>query len=256
MNRSLPNMIPKVIHYCWFGGKPLPPLAKKCISSWQRVMPDYEIKRWDESNYNFKKNAFMMCAYEQKKWGFVPDFARIDIIYKYGGIYLDTDVEVIKSFNNLLKYPAFCGFESEHFVALGLGFGAEKGNEIIKQLMTPYEEKTKWENDDFIASPILQTQFLSENYNLRKDNTRQSLISMEVFPKSYFCPMDHITGKITITEDTFSIHHYMASWCTPASRKRGKIYKFLARYFGKKTADIVRKIWHKIKNNVGNFKQS
>ena len=225
------NMIPKIIHYCWIGGKPLTPLAEKCIASWRRVMPDYEIKRWDESNYNFKKNAFMTNAYGQKKWGFVPDYARLDIIYNYGGIYFDTDVEALKPFDEFLKYPAFCGFENKYFVALGLGFGAEKGNKIIRELMQTYEntnfkisddilkrtsfytkmQARKWQQEKCVPSPILQTQFLTENYGLKQNNTRQSLEGIEIFPSSYFAPKNKANLPIR-TNNAYSIHWYAASW--------------------------------------------
>ena len=224
-------MIPKIIHYCWLGGKPLTPLAKKCVESWQRIMPDYEIKCWNESNYDFKKNKFMANACRQKKWGFVPDYARLDIIYNYGGIYFDTDVEVLKPFDEFLKYPAFCGFESKYFVALGLGFGAEKGNKIIKEMMSVYEnadfkiddkfikqaslytqvQAGKWQKAGLIPSPIVQTQFLTKNYGLKQDNTRQTLDSMEIFPSSYFAPKNNANLPIK-TDSAYSVHWYAASW--------------------------------------------
>ncbi len=225
------NSIPKVIHYCWFGGKPLTPLAQKCIASWRRVMPDYEIKRWDESNYDFQKNTFMANAYKQKKWGFVTDYARLDIIYNYGGIYFDTDVEVLKPFDEFLKYPAFCGFESKYFIAWGLGFGAQKGNKIIKELMLKYEnsdfkinenilkqtsfytkiQANKWQKGGCVPCPILQTQFLTENYGLKQNNTRQSLDGMEIFPSSYFAPKNNANLPIK-TDTAYSVHWYEASW--------------------------------------------
>jgi len=224
-------MIPKIIHYCWLGGKPLTPLAEKCVDSWRRLMPDYEIKRWDESNYDFNKNKFMANACRQKKWGFVPDYARLDIIYNYGGIYFDTDVEVLKPFDEFLKYPAFCGFESKHFVALGLGFGAEKGNKIIKEMMSVYEnmnfkiddkfikqsslytkiQADKWQREGLIPSPLVQTQFLTKNYGLKQNNTRQSLDGMEVFPSSYFAPKNNANLPIK-TDSAYSVHWYAASW--------------------------------------------
>ena len=128
-------MIPKIIHYCWFGGNEIPENDKKCIESWKKYCPDYKIIRWDESNYDYKKNSYMREAYEAKKWGFVPDYARLDIIYNYGGIYLDTDVELLKSLDEILDCEGFFGFESENLVNLGLGFGAVKGNEIIRDMM-------------------------------------------------------------------------------------------------------------------------
>ena len=123
-------MIPKIIHYCWIGNKPLPPLAKKCIASWQRVMPDYEIKRWDETNYDFKKNEFMANAYAQKKWAFITDVVRLHALVNYGGIYMVTDVEVLKPLDDLLKYEAVSGFESEEDIPTGL-MGSIKGHPLF-----------------------------------------------------------------------------------------------------------------------------
>ena len=259
-------MIPKIIHYCWLGGKPLTPLAQKCVDSWRRVMPDYEIKRWDESNYNFQKNKFMANAYMQKKWGFVPDYARLDIIYNYGGIYFDTDVETLKPFDEFLKYPAFCGFESEHFIALGLGFGAERGNKIIKDLMQPYENMnfnlddniiklgtlyTKidikdWCNRGLALSPIVQSQRLVKKYGLKQNNTRQSLECMEVFPSSYFCPRNEYYIPIK-TKNAYSIHHYAGSWAPLSEQIKWKIIKYLRVYIGNKPVEFLLNTKRKIK---------
>ena len=134
-------MIPKIIHYCWFGGESLPESAIKCINSWKKFCPDYEIIRWDESNYDVTKNVYMKEAYEAKKWGFVPDYARLDIVYNYGGIYMDTDVELLKPLDDLLGCNAYMGVEKPGIVALGLGFGAEKGNSVIGDLLEEYNDK-------------------------------------------------------------------------------------------------------------------
>ena len=245
-------MIPKIIHYCWIGKKPLPPLAKKCIASWQRIMPDYEIKLWNEENYNFRKNPFMQNAYRQKAYAFVPDYARLDIIYNYGGIYLDTDVEVLKPFDEFLKYPAFCGFESKDFVALGLGFGAQKGNKIIKQLMRPYEtmdfslnddilkqaslysktEAEKWQKEGLVPSPLLQTQILSQDFGLKQNNTRQSLEGMEVFPSAYFAPKNEVNLPIK-TKQAYSVHWYASSWLPWYYKIYFSLKKFASKILGK-----------------------
>lgn len=208
-------MIPKKIHYCWIGGNPLPKSAKKCIASWKKYCPDYEIIEWNETNYDFTKNQYMKEALEAKKWGFVPDFARLDIIYQHGGIYLDTDVEIVKSFDPLLKNKGFAGFESEENVNFGQGFGAEPGNKVIKELMDSYE-KLRFKNDDgslnMIASPKLNTDTLVE-LGLKQDNTKQELIGcFSIYPIEYFCPKAYIDGVIRKTENTFSIHHFDASW--------------------------------------------
>ena len=132
-------MIPKKIHYCWFGNNPLPEKDRKCIESWKKYCPNYEIIRHDENNYDISKNKYMKQAYESKKWGFVPDYARLDIIYNEGGIYLDTDVELTKNLDELLKYDAYMGFEDDIHVSPGLGFGAIKHHEGIKKLyVKPY----------------------------------------------------------------------------------------------------------------------
>ncbi|MBQ4494028.1 MAG: glycosyl transferase [Elusimicrobiaceae bacterium] len=263
-------MIPKIIHYCWIGNKPLPALAKKCIKSWQRVMPDYEINRWDETNYNFKKNKFMAQAYAQKKWGFVPDYARLDIIYNYGGIYLDTDVEVLKRFDEFLTYPAFCGFESEHFVALGLGFGSCKGNKVIKELMKPYENLDftledfivkqaslytainvgKWQKEGCVPSPLLQTQNLIKICGLKQQDKRQSLQGLEVFPTKYFCPRNQFNIPVK-TPVAYSVHWYNASWLPWYYRAYAKLTKLLFKILGKNFIYLY-KIKHKC-DDIKNF---
>lgn len=214
-------MIPKKIHYCWVGGKPLPPLAQKCIKSWKKYCPDYEIIEWNETNYDFTKVPYMKEAYEAKKWGFVPDYARLDIIYHHGGIYLDTDVELIKPLDELLKLKGFAGFEESNNVALGLGFGAEAGNQIIKQLMESYNE-LHFRNSDgslnMIPSPQLNTKVLVAN-GLVRNNSYQSVGSMTIFPVEYFCPKSFYNGIIRKTKNTFSIHHFAASWYTEEQKK-------------------------------------
>lgn len=209
-------MIQKKIHYCWVGGNPLPESAKKCIQSWKKHCPDYEIIEWNESNYDFTKNEYMKEALEAKKWGFVPDYARLDIIYRYGGIYLDTDVEIIKSFDDFLQYEGFAGFETDQYVALGLGFGATKGNPIIKELMRSYEAiHFRKENGELnlIASPELNTDTL-EKIGLQRNGMKQKINNFVFLPSDYLCPKSFNDGFIRITENTHSIHHYDASWFT------------------------------------------
>ena len=137
-------MIPKKIHYCWLGNNPLPPLAKKCIATWRKYCPDYEIIRWDESNYDFSTHPYMKQAFDARKWGFVPDYARLDIVHKCGGIYLDTDVELIRPLDDLLNNKCFMGFETAFSVALGLGFGAEAGHEMLQKMIPRYIKEGKY----------------------------------------------------------------------------------------------------------------
>lgn len=237
-------MIPKVIHYCWFGGNPLPPLAQKCIDSWKKYCPDYEIIEWNESNYDITKNNYMREAYEAKKWGFVPDYARKDIIYEYGGIYLDTDVEIVKSFDDLLSNKAFFGMEKPGQVALGLGFGAEKGNELIRELRDIYIGKSfKNEDGTLNLTPCTEyeTPMLIER-GLAKNNEHQVVCGVHIYPTEYFAPKDGYQADTVITENTHSIHYYNLSWATPYMKFRAKVYWRIKKIFGDGFAEKVRSI--------------
>lgn len=216
-------MIPKTIHYCWVGGNPLPESAKKCIQSWKKYCPDYEIIEWNESNYDFTKIPYMKEAYEAKKWGFVPDYARLDIIYTHGGIYLDTDVEIVKSFDPLLELQGFAGFQDENYVALGLGFGAEAGNPVIKCLMGSYEGLSFLKADgspDVTPSPQINTDTLVNCFGLTPNGTYQELKGFTFFPPEYFCPKSFTDGVVRKTKNTYSIHHFDASWFSDEKKKQ------------------------------------
>ncbi len=211
-------MIPKVIHYCWVGGTPKPESVIHCIDSWKKHCPDYEIVEWNEENYDFSKNIYMKQAYDAKKWGFVPDYARLDIVYEHGGIYLDTDVEIIKNLDELLNQEAFFGFESstdkEHYINCGQGFGASPHNDFIGELRDSYNTIEFLKNDgsiDLTPSPKLNTE-LFRKLGVALDNRMQIVNGITVYPSDYFCPKNFETGKTRITSRTLSIHHFTASW--------------------------------------------
>lgn len=240
-------MIPKVIHYCWFGKKPLDDKSKKCIKSWKKYCPDFEIKEWNESNYDITKNKYMYQAYKSNKWGFVPDYARLDIIYNYGGIYLDTDVEIIRPLNELLLQKGFCGIENgTQYIALGLGFGAEKNDVTIKLLLDSYEQLSFLKNGkpDLTPAPVINAAVLKDLY-LKSENEITKCGTLTVYPSEYFCPINMQTGKLEKTNNTYSIHHYAASWESRRNKFRGKVYRFVNRHFGQKIANYVRKLFGK-----------
>lgn len=221
-------MIPKTIHYCWFGGNPKPKSVIKCINSWKKYCPDYEIIEWNEDNYDISSNRYMKEAYEAKKWGFVPDYARVDIIFNHGGIYLDTDVQIIKNFDPLLNDSAFFGFEDDgdvrFHIALGLGFAAEKGNQLVKNIMDSYKDLS-FSNPDgslnLIPSPQLNTKvFVEKGFLL--NNSKQKIDGIMVYPGDYFDPKNYYSGLLNITKNTYSIHHYDASWFEDDDRKKLK----------------------------------
>lgn len=208
------KMIPKKIHYCWFGGAPLPKSAKNYIASWKKYCPDYEIIQWDESNIDIGKSNFMKEAYENKKWAFVSDYARYKTIYENGGIYLDVDVEAVKSFDSLLKNKVFMGFEGREYVNSGLGFGAVKGSAALKSIIDIYDGisfNAHKDNLNEITTPVLVTNFLKSN-GLIQNGELQKVASVTILPEDYLCPKNPLTRLVNITDNTFSIHHYDASW--------------------------------------------
>lgn len=225
-------MIPKKIHYCWFGGNPLPDSAKSCIASWRKFCPDYEIIEWNEENYDVTKNPYMQEAYANKKWSFVSDYARLDIIYHCGGVYLDTDVELLKPIDSLLELEGFMGFEDGKQVALGLGFGAVPENTAVKRILDMYEEISFHHPDgsmNLTPGPVLWTQALMR-CGLIQNNERQRIEGVEIFPTDYFCPMNFKTGKKCLSPRSYSIHWYDSSWYDPALQYQKKLNWKLNRF--------------------------
>lgn len=238
--------IPKVIHYCWFGHGEMPRLAQKCIDSWKKKCPDYEIICWNEDNFDLTQNEYMRQAYEAKKWAFVSDYARLKILYDHGGIYLDTDVELLKPLDALLQNKGYMGFDEKGIVATGLGFGAEKGNPIIEAFLKDYDDISFVLPDgsfDLTPCPDRNTATLKR---LGMDTTVQSQTFMDTvfLPREYLCPMDYYTGKKTITKNTYSIHHYCASWTSPVTKRTTMVKRII----GVKMYDkLYGKFLHKLK---------
>ena len=226
-------MIPKKIHYCWFGGNEKPKSVKKCIDSWKKYCPDYEIIEWNESNFNIYENGYTKLCYENKRWAFLSDYARLKVIYDNGGIYFDTDVEVVKSFDDLLDCDAFFGFENEKYVASGLGFGACKNNNIVKQMINEYLMlNINDKSFEYIGCPILNTRVLVNN-GLVKNGKYQILEDCKVLPKEYLNPFDDSTGRLNKTDKTYSVHWYMKSALNKKQILRSKITRPFHRIFGK-----------------------
>ena len=215
LKNTIEPIIPKVIHYCWFGGIEIPDQYKRWMETWEKHCPDYQIKRWDESNYDIRKNKFIQQAYEKKKWAFVSDYARLDIIYKYGGIYLDTDVELLKSLDDLLYNNSFCGFETKEYVNFGLGYGSVKGNPIIKEMINVYDGMSFINDDGSLnekTCPTIQTAVLEKN-GLIRDGSYQDINGVTVLPEIILCPLSVWTRNYSSEiSKSYMIHHFAASW--------------------------------------------
>lgn len=227
-------MIPKKIHYCWFGGKELPDIAKKCISSWKEYCPDYEVFQWDESNCDLDCMPYVQEAYESKNWAFVSDVIRLLVVYAHGGIYLDIDVEVIKSFDELLVYDSFWGFESKKFVAPGLGFGAVAKSNLLRQLIESYKEMHFILQDgtyNKIPCPHIYTKIFSK-IGFQINGKTQRIDNNILLSTEYLCPLDYKTLKCKITPNTFSIHLFNASWLDEKEKENQKKYKKIIQRYG------------------------
>lgn len=224
-------MIPKKIHYCWFGRGEKPKLAKKCIESWKKYCPDYEIIEWNEDNFDVNSNAYTKMCYEQKKYAFLTDYLRLIIIQKYGGIYFDTDVEVVRSFDPLLNDGAFLGFETDEYVNTGEGFGAEANHPLVQQMIREYDQVLDGKHG-IKGCPHLNTEALIK-HGLQQNGKIQRIGSAMIYPVEYFNPYDDPTGILSKTENTYSIHWYGKSWLDKKTIFRSKVMKPVHRILGK-----------------------
>lgn len=249
-------MIPRKIHYCWFGGKPLNRLGEKCLKSWKKYFPDYEIIEWNENNFDFNCCRYVKEAYEAKKWAFVSDYARYKILYEQGGIYFDTDVEVIRSFEDILEKGAFMGCENPTIeqgnkLNPGLGCAVAPGLEFYREVLDDYEKSSFYHDDGSmnLYTIVERTTDLLKQHGLVNTLEIQQVAGINIYPAEYFCPINMDTGKLVITKHTHSIHRYAASWVDDYSRFRGKIYNIIRRYLGEKFTLKIRKIFGR-KNNL------
>ena len=238
--------IPKVIYYCWFGRGKLPALAEKCINSWKKYCPEYDIVCLCEDNFDIAENRYAREAYEAKKWAFVSDYARLKVLYEHGGIYLDTDVELIKPLDELIKDTGYMGFDDKGIVATGLGFACEKGNPLIGAFLKDYDDIPFVLPDgtyDMTPCPDRNTETLKA-LGMDLEAKDQIFMGIHMLPEEYLCPMKYYTGKKIITENTYSIHHYCASWTTRTAKRT----LFFKRILGVKLYNtLYGKFLHKFK---------
>ena len=233
-------MIPKVINYCWFGKKEKDEIFYKCLESWKKYLPDYEIKEWNEENFDVTQNDYMREAYEEKKYAFVSDFARIKIIYDNGGIYFDIDVEILKNMDEIIRKGAFIGCELVSEISTGLGFGAEKNNYMVGKMLEQYNNLHFKTNNGLNMTPCPKYNtkpFVENGWKLNQEI--QKIKDMYVYPTEYFSPFNYITGQTIITEKTYTYHHSNASWLPDYEKKLLNIKKNLVNLLGTKIGKAV-----------------
>jgi len=244
--------IPHVIHYCWFGGKPLSDLAKKCIESWKKYCPDYQIVKWDESNTDLNSCNYVKEAYEAKKWAFVSDFVRFQVIYEQGGLYFDTDVQLIKPIDEILDKGPFMSIESypglfvggNDFILLnpGQGIAAEKGNPFYAEVLD-YYKTIHFTTETTVGMHV--TSLMLER-GLKSENCYQNVCGINIWPKDFFNPINPNSGKLEITDNTVSIHHYEGTWVDGKTKFIEKSFRLIYRVLGEKGAANMKRIFRKL----------
>lgn len=237
-------MIPKKIHYCWFGKSEMPSREKRCVASWKKFMPDFELVLWNENNFDVNSTIFTRQAYGFKKFAFVSDYVRLYALLHEGGIYLDTDVEIVKPFHDFIKYNAFGSFETPNVIQTGV-LGSVPNSELINKLFELYKNK-KFVQEDGTLNQTPNTKILTDlllEEGLLLNNQRQSLPSFELFPTDYFCPINQATQEIIVTENTYCIHYLSGSWLPKKDRYTRTLKVFLGKIFGFKAVGKFRNLF-------------
>lgn len=247
MSKS-PQKIPKIVHYCWFGNNEKPPIVEKCIRSWKKHLSDYEFIEWNESNVDLQQNRYAQEAYQLKKFAFVSDYVRVKALYEYGGIYLDTDVEVYKSFNDLLHQESFWGFEQENYIATST-IGAAPNNKLISEFLKLYRNRAFINKDgrlNDLTNVAMITKML-EGYGLVRNGKFQMIQSVAtVYPQTFFSPFDYINCRKLNTTDTYTIHHFYKSWLPWDARVKGNLKLIVASLIGGNNIARIRKLVTKV----------
>ena len=209
-------MIPRIIHYCWFGGNPLPKSAQRCIASWRKFMPDCEIREWNEQNFDVNTHPYTRAAYAAGKYAFVSDFARYKILEEWGGIYFDTDVEAVAPISDLLQLGAFMGLEDAQppTVSSGLVMAVEAHHPIIQEMLDFYDAQAKEDATAMLDTGIVVSGMteIFVHHGFVRENRYQEVAGISLYPSEYFDPMDNATGRIKQTPNTRTIHRYDRTW--------------------------------------------
>lgn len=244
-------MIPKVIHYCWFGGKPLPPLAEKCVASWRKYLPDYEIRRWDETNFDVEAHPYTRDAYAAGLYAFVSDYARFKILFENGGVYFDTDVEVIRPMDDVIAAGPFMGFESDGHgspiaVAPGLGLAAEAGMSLYAEILKRYDDMPFYDvegnRNPYSMIPMVSELLVSKG--LKGGVGIENVEGISVYPQEWFNPFEDTTGRLKKTTNTRTIHWYSKSWMPKESFIMLWAKRMARRLFG---VDVVARLGRIVK---------
>lgn len=243
-------MIPKIIHYCWLSDDPFPLTIEKCVNSWGKYLPDYEFVLWDKKRFDISSNIWVRQAYEKKKYAFAADYIRLYALYTYGGIYLDSDVQVLKTFDDLLELPYFLGQDSQGSFEAAV-IGCEKNCTWVKHCLKYYDDRLFIDDcnrSDITTLPFIMQRIIQNIYNIITFNrSMQSNYKLDnnlyLFPFDFFCCKRSSDGGLVITENSYTIHHFSMSWRSPLSVILTKMKRLFVRVFGENWINVVLEIF-------------
>lgn len=242
---NLVSLIPKIIHCCWFGSQEPSAQMNDCIESWKKYLPDYQIKIWNEHNLDFSECRYAQEAFKLQKWAFLSDYVRLRVLHEEGGIYFDTDVEVLKIFDDFLELPAFIGFESPEALCTAV-IGSEKGGRWVDRLINLYKSRRFVDDSgeiDYTTNVKFITEVCVSEFGLNLNGCRQNLDDqVEVYPCETFSPIDFQTGIRSSIDKSYSIHHYMGSWLDKRDHRRIALQRRLARIFGARMGLLISRV--------------
>lgn len=238
-------MIPKIVHYCWFGGAEKSKEIKSYLETWEKQLPGYVFKEWNESNFDIGQSCdYVKQAYAQKKWAFVSDYVRLHVLYEFGGIYLDTDVEVLKSFDPLLDTKMFIGAESEFSICTAT-IGAEKNSKFVGDLLSKYRERNFLMSDgsyDLTPNSRYIYEILRDENGYKYSDKVQNYSWCTVYPSDYFSPINCYTMRLKITDNTYSVHHFSETWKGSAGKMKSRVLAFATRIIGEKNREKIKSL--------------
>lgn len=232
-------MIPKIVHYCWFGKIEKPDNVQRCIESWKKILIGYQFVEWNEDNFDYQAMEYTRQAYQEKKYAFVSDVARLAALVGYGGIYMDTDVEVLKSFDDLLNHTCIFGMEERNYIATSF-IACESHFPLIQQLLDGYKNVTFSMESGSIETNVQKLTAIMEQYGFQKKNKFQSVAGVSIYPREYFSPYDYINCIDMKNENSYCIHYFYVSWQSNKVKVKKLIKKILGSCLGKKLMDQIR----------------